>query len=126
MDMGFSCRKNAFFRGAHKIGAAISGPRIAENNGFWASNRSWIDTMYSEGLKFGKIPTPVKIKLALPPPPFPRQPRPPPLKKEEFYGHFWVFQQKEPKKMPGAHKISAHPFPAPELRAEILWTSRFF
>ena len=35
MDMGFSCRKNAFFRGAHKIGAAISGPRIAgkKNNG---------------------------------------------------------------------------------------------
>ena len=32
-----------------------------------------------------------------------------------------VFQQKEPK-MPGAHKIA---FPAPELRVEILWTSRF-
>ena len=33
MDMGFSsCRKNAFFRGAHQIGAAISGPRIADKN----------------------------------------------------------------------------------------------
>ena len=29
MDMGFSCRKNAFLPGVHKIGAAISGPRIA-------------------------------------------------------------------------------------------------
>ena len=32
MDMGFSCRKNAFFRGAHKIGAPIAGPRIADKN----------------------------------------------------------------------------------------------
>ena len=32
MDMGFSCRKNAFFPGVHKIGAAISGPRIADTN----------------------------------------------------------------------------------------------
>ena len=30
VDMVFFCRKNAFFRGAHKIGAAISGPRIAD------------------------------------------------------------------------------------------------
>ena len=30
MDMGFSCRENAFFPGVHKIGAAISGPRIAD------------------------------------------------------------------------------------------------
>ena len=29
MGMGFSCRKNAIFPGTHKIGAAISGPRIA-------------------------------------------------------------------------------------------------
>ena len=29
---GFSCRKNAFFPGVHKIGAAISGPRIADTN----------------------------------------------------------------------------------------------
>ena len=29
MGMGFSCRKNAFLPGAHKIDAAISGPRIA-------------------------------------------------------------------------------------------------
>ena len=29
---GFSCRKNAFFPGVHKIGAAISGPRIADKN----------------------------------------------------------------------------------------------
>ena len=28
----FSCRKNAEIEGAHKIGAAISGPRIAEKN----------------------------------------------------------------------------------------------
>ena len=28
----FSCRKNAIFPGAHKIGAAISGPRIADKN----------------------------------------------------------------------------------------------
>ena len=31
MDMAFSCRKSAFFK-AHKIGAAISGPRIADKN----------------------------------------------------------------------------------------------
>ena len=29
MGMGCSCRKNASFPGAHKFGAAISGPRIA-------------------------------------------------------------------------------------------------
>ena len=29
---GFSCRKNAFFPGVHKIGAAIAGPRIADTN----------------------------------------------------------------------------------------------
>ena len=32
MDTGFSCRKNAFFPGVHKIGAPISGPRIADTN----------------------------------------------------------------------------------------------
>ena len=32
MDMGFPCRKNAIFPRAHKIGAAISGPRIADKN----------------------------------------------------------------------------------------------
>ena len=32
MDMGFSCRTDAFFPGVHKIGAAISGPRIADTN----------------------------------------------------------------------------------------------
>ena len=32
MDMGFSCRKSAFFLGVHKIGAPISGPRIADKN----------------------------------------------------------------------------------------------
>ena len=31
-DMVFPCRKNAFFPGVHKIGAAISGPRIADTN----------------------------------------------------------------------------------------------
>ena len=29
---GFSCRENAFFPGVHKIGAAISGPRITDTN----------------------------------------------------------------------------------------------
>ena len=32
MDMGFSCRTDAFFPGVHKISAAISGPRIADTN----------------------------------------------------------------------------------------------
>ena len=32
MDMVFSCRTDAFFPGVHKIGAAISGPRIADTN----------------------------------------------------------------------------------------------
>ena len=30
MDRGFSCRTDAFFPGVHKIGAALSGPRIAD------------------------------------------------------------------------------------------------
>ena len=30
MDMVFPAERNAFFRGVHKIGAAISGPRIAD------------------------------------------------------------------------------------------------
>ena len=32
MDMVFSCRTDAFFQASHKIGAAISGPRIADTN----------------------------------------------------------------------------------------------
>ena len=32
MDMAFSCRTDAFFPGVHKIGAAISGPRITDTN----------------------------------------------------------------------------------------------
>ena len=32
MGIGFCCRKNACFPGVHKIGAAISGPRIAGKN----------------------------------------------------------------------------------------------
>ena len=34
MDMAFSCRTDAFFPGVHKIGAAISGPRTADNKNF--------------------------------------------------------------------------------------------
>ena len=32
MDTGFSRRKSAFFPGAHKIDAPISGPRIADKH----------------------------------------------------------------------------------------------
>ena len=32
MDMEVSCGENAEILGAHKIGAAISGPRIADKN----------------------------------------------------------------------------------------------
>ena len=32
MDMEVSCRKNTEILGAHQIGAAISGPRIADKN----------------------------------------------------------------------------------------------
>ena len=32
MDIVFSCRKNAIFPGAHKIGAAISGPELRIQN----------------------------------------------------------------------------------------------
>ena len=35
MDMGFSCRKSAFFPGVHKIDAPISGPRIVECPQMW-------------------------------------------------------------------------------------------
>ena len=75
-----------------------------------------------EALKFGKIPTPIKIKLALPPPPPPKNPRPPPLN-EEFMG-MGVFQQKE-QKCQAPTKL-AQPFLAPELRAEKLRTWGFF
>ena len=48
-------------------------------------------------ISFGKIRTPIKIKLALPPPPLlEKKSQHPPPQKEEFYGH-GGFQQKEPK-----------------------------
>ena len=48
---GFSCRKNAFLPGVHKIGTPISGPRIADTN-FTDTriclNLSVLTTMYSK------------------------------------------------------------------------------
>ena len=73
-------------------------------------------------LFFGKIPTPIKIKLALPPP-HPKKPRTPPSK-EEFYGH-GGFPTGRTQNCHAPIKL-AQPFWAPELRAEILWTPRFF
>ena len=69
--------------------------------------KSWIKMSWTS---FGKIPTPIKIKLAIPPPPLKKPtPPPPPPKTRNFMGMgpaTGVFQQKEPK-MPGAHKIGA-------------------
>ena len=47
MDMAFSCRKNAFFPGAHKIGAAISGPKIADKKIYGHEDVSelWVGTL---------------------------------------------------------------------------------
>ena len=44
MDMVFSCRKNAFFAGVHKIDAPISGPRIADKN-FTDTKRIFLKTV---------------------------------------------------------------------------------
>ena len=72
----------------------------------------------SPALIFGKIPTPIKIKLALPPPPS-KKTTTPPLKGGILWA--WGFSSRKNPKMPGAHKIGAA-ISAPELRAEILWT----
>ena len=51
MDMGFSCRKNAIFPNAHKIGAAISGPRIADRNFYGHGDFS--DKIIATGVRDG-------------------------------------------------------------------------
>ena len=44
----FSCRKKAFFPGVHKIGAAISGPRIADTN--FTDTRIFLTVLPSPGI----------------------------------------------------------------------------
>ena len=39
---GFSCRKNAFFPGVHKIGAPISGPRSTADTNFTDTKRIFL------------------------------------------------------------------------------------
>ena len=68
-----------------------------------------------------KILAPIKIKSALPPPP-PKNPKYPPLK-EEFYGH--GFSCRTDAFFQVSIKL-AQPFPAPELRTQILRTRGFF
>ena len=69
MDMGFSCRKNAFFPGAHKIGAAISGPRIADKTfyGHEEKSKDWrVRVVKALGSRASEIlvKTPVAIMAA--------------------------------------------------------------
>ena len=52
MDMGFSCRKNACFRGVHKIDAPISGPRITDKN-FTDTKRIFLKIVAIARLQFG-------------------------------------------------------------------------
>ena len=46
----FSCRKNAFFLGVHKIGAPISAPRIADKN--FTDTRIFLIRYLSKGIQF--------------------------------------------------------------------------
>ena len=48
---GFSCRKNAFFPGVHKIGAPISGPRIADTN--FTDTRIFLNNLWGVGVGVG-------------------------------------------------------------------------
>ena len=57
MDKGFSCRKNAFFPGVHKIDAPISGPRIADKN--FTDTRIFLKNVVAyRGLRVGLSKTP--------------------------------------------------------------------
>ena len=73
-------------------------------------------------LLLGKIPTPIKLKLALPPPRS-KKSQNPPLKGGILWA--WGFPAERTKKSQAPIKL-AQPFPAPELRAEILRKPRFF
>ena len=55
--------------------------------------------------------------------PLPKNPEPPPPTRRYFMG-IGGFSSRKNQKIPGAHKIG-EPFPAPELQAEKLRTSRF-
>ena len=61
MDMGFSCRKNAFFPGVHKIDAPISGPRIADNN--FTDTRIFL-ILVSQHDQVGAIPPPPFLSVS--------------------------------------------------------------
>ena len=71
-----------------------------------------------------KNPHAHKNKIGTSTPPPSKKTQTPPPQKEEFYGH-GGFPSRKNQKMPGAHKIGAA-ISGPELRTEILWTSRFF
>ena len=73
-----------------------------------------------------KNPHAHKNKIGTSTPPFQKQtqkPPPPPLKGGILWA--WGFSCRKNQKMPDAHKIGAA-ISGPELRAEILWTSRLF
>ena len=68
---------------------------------------------------FRKFPAPIKIKSA-PPPPSQKPKFPPPPENKEFYGH-GGFPAERKQKLQAPIKLT-HPFPAPELRTNILRT----
>ena len=51
MDMGFFLQKERIFPGAHKIGAAISGPRIADKTFYGHEDFSDLSKMFTASLK---------------------------------------------------------------------------
>ena len=50
MDMGFFLQKECIFPGGHKIGVAISGPRIADKQFY--GHEDFSDELSIEGLSF--------------------------------------------------------------------------
>ena len=141
MDMeGFPAERTEIL-GAHKIGAAISGPRIADTNFtdtriflkirgylrkkkpfssvFWISRRP--PRPSGKGRQIRKIRGPIKIKSALPPP-FQTQNTPPP-KTRNFMD--MGFSCRKNAFFQASIKLT-HPFLAPELRTRILWTRGCF
>ena len=87
------------------------------------SDLLFLDSVGQMLFKSGKNPHAHKNKIGTSTPPPKKNPEPPPLK-EEFYGH-GGFPVERAQKCLAPIKL-VQPFRAPELRAEILWTPRFF
>ena len=112
----FGATKNVPKKGLF-LGRIRGGERFGSKKGRWIRTHIYV---------YQKNPHAHKNKIRTSTPPFPKKTRPPPLKGGIIWA--WGFSCRKNAKMPGAHKIIklAQPFPVPELRVEILWTSRFF